>query len=196
MNLSELKPAKGSVRSNNRRGPGQGSDAFAPVFAALRRHGWDRTVAVEPFEAAWEGLSALPGLTRTYTRTGDLLTQVEPLLPETLAVPEPITEGEAVDGFVIRINTGGSGFTRFSRAANSSSLACRTEPPSAREATSGRSRKSVMSACPLVGAVVPAAVPGHRLAHRGARSRGPRRAGSSRRTASPGAGGAARSGRR
>ncbi|HSK40928.1 MAG TPA: sugar phosphate isomerase/epimerase family protein [Arenibaculum sp.] len=43
------------VNDTNRRGPGQGSDAFAPVFAALRRHGWDRTVAVEPFDYRPDG---------------------------------------------------------------------------------------------------------------------------------------------
>jgi sugar phosphate isomerase/epimerase len=38
------------INDTNRKGPGQGGDAFAPVLAALRRHGWDRTVAVEPFD--------------------------------------------------------------------------------------------------------------------------------------------------
>jgi len=38
------------VNDRNRRGPGQGEDRFAPVFAALLRNGYDRTVAVEPFD--------------------------------------------------------------------------------------------------------------------------------------------------
>ena len=37
------------VNDRNRRGPGEGSDRFGPVFAALHRHGYDRVVAVEPF---------------------------------------------------------------------------------------------------------------------------------------------------
>ncbi|HEX2113344.1 MAG TPA: sugar phosphate isomerase/epimerase family protein [Alphaproteobacteria bacterium] len=37
------------VNDRNRRGPGEGSDRFGPVFAALQRHGYDRVVAVEPF---------------------------------------------------------------------------------------------------------------------------------------------------
>jgi D-psicose/D-tagatose/L-ribulose 3-epimerase len=37
------------VNDRNRRGPGEGSDRFGPVFAALRRHNYDRVVAVEPF---------------------------------------------------------------------------------------------------------------------------------------------------
>lgn len=37
------------LNDRNRRGPGQGEDRFAPVLSTLQRHGWDRTVAVEPF---------------------------------------------------------------------------------------------------------------------------------------------------
>lgn len=37
------------VNDRNRRGPGEGSDRFGPIFAALRRHNYDRVVAVEPF---------------------------------------------------------------------------------------------------------------------------------------------------
>ncbi len=37
------------LNDRNRRGPGQGSDRFGPVLAALQRHGWDRPVAIEPF---------------------------------------------------------------------------------------------------------------------------------------------------
>jgi sugar phosphate isomerase/epimerase len=38
------------VNDTNRRGPGQGNNQFAPIFAALRRNGYDRVVAVEPFD--------------------------------------------------------------------------------------------------------------------------------------------------
>jgi D-psicose/D-tagatose/L-ribulose 3-epimerase len=37
------------VNDRNRRGPGEGSDRFGPIFAALQRHDYDRVVAVEPF---------------------------------------------------------------------------------------------------------------------------------------------------
>jgi sugar phosphate isomerase/epimerase len=37
------------VNDRNRRGPGEGTDRFAPVFAALQRQGYDRVVAIEPF---------------------------------------------------------------------------------------------------------------------------------------------------
>jgi len=37
------------VNDRNRRGPGEGGDRFAPVFAALLRKGYDRVVAAEPF---------------------------------------------------------------------------------------------------------------------------------------------------
>jgi sugar phosphate isomerase/epimerase len=33
----------------NRRGPGQGKQRFAPILAALRRHGYEGRCAVEPF---------------------------------------------------------------------------------------------------------------------------------------------------
>jgi D-psicose/D-tagatose/L-ribulose 3-epimerase len=36
------------VNDPNRRGPGQGDLQFAPILAALKRHGYDGTVAVEP----------------------------------------------------------------------------------------------------------------------------------------------------
>ena len=38
------------VNDTNRLGPGQGRNQFAPIFAALRRNGYDRVVAVEPFD--------------------------------------------------------------------------------------------------------------------------------------------------
>lgn len=37
------------INDRNRRGPGEGSDRFGPIFATLQRHGYDRVVAVEPF---------------------------------------------------------------------------------------------------------------------------------------------------
>ncbi len=37
------------------RGPGQGNDKFAPVFAALRRHKYQGVVAVEPFDYQPDG---------------------------------------------------------------------------------------------------------------------------------------------
>ena len=46
------------VNDSNRRGPGQGGDLFAPVFAALRRLGYDGIVAVEPFQYVPDGAAA------------------------------------------------------------------------------------------------------------------------------------------
>jgi len=43
------------VNDRNRRGPGQGVDSFAPVFAALRRHNYAGAVAVEPFDYVPDG---------------------------------------------------------------------------------------------------------------------------------------------
>jgi sugar phosphate isomerase/epimerase len=43
------------VNDRNRRGPGEGDDRFAPVFAALRRHGYGGVVAVEPFKYLPDG---------------------------------------------------------------------------------------------------------------------------------------------
>jgi sugar phosphate isomerase/epimerase len=37
------------VNDRNRRGPGEGSDRFGPIFATLQRHNYDRVVAIEPF---------------------------------------------------------------------------------------------------------------------------------------------------
>jgi sugar phosphate isomerase/epimerase len=42
----------------NRRGPGQGEDHFAPILAALRRHGYDGWCAVEPFDYRPDGPGA------------------------------------------------------------------------------------------------------------------------------------------
>jgi D-psicose/D-tagatose/L-ribulose 3-epimerase len=38
------------VNDPNRRGPGQGDMQFAPILAALKRHGYEGTLAVEPFD--------------------------------------------------------------------------------------------------------------------------------------------------
>jgi D-psicose/D-tagatose/L-ribulose 3-epimerase len=46
------------VNDRNRRGPGQGSDRFAPVFAALRRNRYEGTIAVEPFEYVPDGAAS------------------------------------------------------------------------------------------------------------------------------------------
>jgi len=46
------------VNDPNRRAPGQGAMRFAPIFAALKRHGWNRTVAVEPFDYVPDGAGA------------------------------------------------------------------------------------------------------------------------------------------
>lgn len=45
------------LNDRNRRAPGQGEDRFAPILDALRRHGWDRRVAVEPFIYEPDGLA-------------------------------------------------------------------------------------------------------------------------------------------
>jgi sugar phosphate isomerase/epimerase len=46
------------VNDRNRRGPGQGEQRFAGVFAALRRHGYAGDVAVEPFDYVPDGPAA------------------------------------------------------------------------------------------------------------------------------------------
>ncbi len=43
------------VNDPNRRGPGQGEMKFALILAALRRHGYDKTLAVEPFDYSPDG---------------------------------------------------------------------------------------------------------------------------------------------
>jgi len=45
------------VNDRNRRGPGQGTERFAPIFAALRRNDWAGDVAVEPFDYEPDGPS-------------------------------------------------------------------------------------------------------------------------------------------
>jgi D-psicose/D-tagatose/L-ribulose 3-epimerase len=46
------------VNDPNRRGPGQGSMKFAPILAALRRHGYNGTISVEPFDYSPDGQGA------------------------------------------------------------------------------------------------------------------------------------------
>jgi D-psicose/D-tagatose/L-ribulose 3-epimerase len=46
------------VNDPNRRAPGQGDTRFAPIFAALQRHGYDRIIAVEPFDYVPDGPGA------------------------------------------------------------------------------------------------------------------------------------------
>ena len=43
------------VNDRNRRGPGQGDDSFAPLLAALVRHGYSGDIAVEPFDDMPDG---------------------------------------------------------------------------------------------------------------------------------------------
>ncbi|HEX9892220.1 MAG TPA: hypothetical protein VGB28_09190 [Actinomycetota bacterium] len=79
----------------------------------VRQARWTATgFAVRPFVAETEGLTALPGLVRTYRRTatGRVLQQ-EPVLPQTAAIPEPITEAFTADDFLIRISASESGIS-------------------------------------------------------------------------------------
>jgi len=46
------------INDPNRRAPGQGAMRFAPIAAALARHGYAGTVAVEPFDYVPDGASA------------------------------------------------------------------------------------------------------------------------------------------
>jgi sugar phosphate isomerase/epimerase len=46
------------VNDPNRRAPGQGEMRFAPILAALARHNYDGTVAVEPFDYVPDGAGA------------------------------------------------------------------------------------------------------------------------------------------
>jgi sugar phosphate isomerase/epimerase len=45
------------VNDRNRRGPGEGEDRFAPVFASLKRAGYDGVVAVDPCKYVPDGAS-------------------------------------------------------------------------------------------------------------------------------------------
>jgi D-psicose/D-tagatose/L-ribulose 3-epimerase len=46
------------VNDRNRRGPGQGEQRFAPLFASLKKHGYAGDVAVEPFDYVPDGPGA------------------------------------------------------------------------------------------------------------------------------------------
>jgi len=46
------------VNDRNRRGPGQGEQKFAPLFAALLKHGYAGDIAVEPFDYVPDGPGA------------------------------------------------------------------------------------------------------------------------------------------
>ena len=46
------------VNDRNRRGPGQGEQRFAPLFASLRKNGYGGDVAVEPFDYVPDGPGA------------------------------------------------------------------------------------------------------------------------------------------
>jgi sugar phosphate isomerase/epimerase len=46
------------LNDRNRRGPGQGEQKFAPLFAALKRYGYQGDVAVEPFDYVPDGPAA------------------------------------------------------------------------------------------------------------------------------------------
>jgi sugar phosphate isomerase/epimerase len=46
------------VNDPNRRGPGQGEMKFAPILAALKRHDYAGTIAVEPFDYSPDGAGA------------------------------------------------------------------------------------------------------------------------------------------
>jgi D-psicose/D-tagatose/L-ribulose 3-epimerase len=46
------------VNDPNRRAPGQGEMRFAPIFAALKKNGYDKTVSVEPFDYVPDGIGS------------------------------------------------------------------------------------------------------------------------------------------
>ena len=46
------------VNDRNRRGPGQGEQRFAPLFASLKKNGYPGDVAVEPFDYVPDGPGA------------------------------------------------------------------------------------------------------------------------------------------
>jgi sugar phosphate isomerase/epimerase len=46
------------VNDRNRRGPGQGEQRFAPLLGALKKHGYDGDLAVEPFDYVPDGPGA------------------------------------------------------------------------------------------------------------------------------------------
>ena len=55
------------VNDPNRRGPGQGEMKFAPILAALKRHNYAGTIAVEPFDYQPDGPGA-SGFSAGYLR--------------------------------------------------------------------------------------------------------------------------------
>jgi hypothetical protein len=71
----------------------------------ISRASWTSTaLAVKPFEAEWEGVSASPGVHRSYERSTDgTLRALQAIVPEVSAVPETVTEGKTVDDFTIRL---------------------------------------------------------------------------------------------
>ena len=79
--------------------------------SGIRAAEWTATgLAVAPFEAEWEGVSALPGVHRTYARgEGGSLKALEDIVPEPVGAPETVTEGKTVDDFTIRLVYGDSG---------------------------------------------------------------------------------------
>jgi sugar phosphate isomerase/epimerase len=46
------------LNDRNRRGPGQGEQRFAPLLAALVRHGYAGDIAIEPFDYVPDGPAA------------------------------------------------------------------------------------------------------------------------------------------
>ncbi len=67
---------------------------------------WTSTaLGVRPFEAQIEGISASPGLQRSYTRGADgSLRALESILPEVDAAPETVTQATLPDGFTIKLS--------------------------------------------------------------------------------------------
>ena len=70
----------------------------------VSRAAWTATdLAVEPFVAEIEGVTASPGVQRTYARASDgRVEALQAILPEP-GPPETVTEGKTVDGFTIRL---------------------------------------------------------------------------------------------
>jgi hypothetical protein len=73
---------------------------------------WTATgFAVQPFVGEWEGITASPGVTRSYSQSSDgSVLPVEPLVPPPGA-PEAVTEGRTADDFLIQIDYGQSGWS-------------------------------------------------------------------------------------
>jgi len=73
------------LNDRNRRGPGQGSDRFAPVLRALIDHGYDGDLAVEPFDYAPDG-RACAAFAAGYVRA---LLEALGAFPTPLPTPQP-----------------------------------------------------------------------------------------------------------